>query len=158
MMLTTLVLNNWRLTPSHGSIFMNTQCTDMSKQRGRRGFLSMELAMALPILMIVLTGVFEFSMLFAARGTVVEASRAGARKASMQGATREDVEAEVRKVLSPRLREQFTADVEMGKEPGDVVAVAVRVPMKNASPDMLWPIGFTLTERELHADTRMIKE
>ena len=40
----------------------------------RRGFLSMELALTLPILMLLLLATLEFAMLFSAWGTVVEAS------------------------------------------------------------------------------------
>jgi Flp pilus assembly protein TadG len=54
-----------------------------SESRPRVGFLSMELVFTLPILMVVLLGLFEFSMLFFARGMVVEAARVGARKASL---------------------------------------------------------------------------
>ena len=39
----------------------------------------MELALTLPILMLMLLAVFEFSLLFYARGKVVEASRAATR-------------------------------------------------------------------------------
>ena len=126
--------------------------------RGRRGVLSMELALVLPILLAVLLGLFEFSMLFFARGSVVEASRAGARLASMPGVVPEEVEAAVREALSPRMREGLRVDLVPGEHAGDVVGVAVRVPMEAASPDLLWPIGYGLEGRELHAETRMVRE
>ena len=42
--------------------------------------------------------------------------------------------------------------------PGEIVTVAVRVPMSTASPDLLWPIGFSLRGRSLYCETRMAKE
>ena len=69
----------------------------------RRGILSAELLLTLPILTVLLFGLLEFSLLFFARGDVVEASRAGARAARLYGATTESVEAEVLSSLGGRL-------------------------------------------------------
>ncbi|RLS54151.1 MAG: hypothetical protein DWH91_12600, partial [Planctomycetota bacterium] len=52
----------------------------------RRGILSAELLLTLPILIVLLFGLLEFSLLFFARGDVVDASRAGARAARIFGA------------------------------------------------------------------------
>ena len=120
--------------------------------------LSMELAMTLPILGMVLFALFEFSLLFFSRGMVVEASRVGARTASLPGVTRETVEAEIRKVLDPRLQEHLQVHVDAGQRTGDVVVVAVTVPMSDAAPDLLWMIGYGLDGRDLYGETRMIKE
>lgn len=124
----------------------------------RGGFLSLELVIALPILGIVLMGLFEFSLLFFARGDVVEASRVGARVATLPGVTAEDVQAEMMRVLNPQLSEYLDIDVELGERTGDVVTATVYVPMMSAAPDLLWPIGFSLQDRYLIAETRMIKE
>jgi Flp pilus assembly protein TadG len=124
----------------------------------RRGFLSLELAMTLPILGAVLFGLLEFSLLFTARGAVVEASRLGARKASLPGATYQDVETEVRRVLSRRLQTRAQISLDPGQQTGDLVTVAVQVPMSAVAPYLLWPIGFSLNNRTLYAQTRMVKE
>lgn len=118
----------------------------------------MELVLTLPILMCVLMALFEFSLLFFARGTVVDAARSGARMACLSGATPGSVETEVRKCLGGRLGKNAEVDVYMGPHSGDPVAVMVSVPMKNASPDMLWPIGYRLAGRYLCAETKMIRE
>ena len=123
-----------------------------------RGFLSMELVLTLPILGIVLLGLLEFSMLFFARSSIVESSRAGARKGTLLQVAPEDVEAECRKILSPQLQQGLQVEFVPGSRTGDVVLVAVRVPMSAASPDLLWPVGFSLQGRSLYAETRMIKE
>ena len=124
----------------------------------RRGFLTMELVLTLPILALALFALFEFSLLFTARSSVVEAGRAGARKATLAGVQRKDVEAEVRSVLKPRLRDSADVKVKLGRHSGDEVSVSVSVPMQKASPNLLWPIGYSLRGRELITTTRMTKE
>lgn len=126
--------------------------------RRRRGVLSMELVLTLPILGLLLAGLLEFTMLFFARGEIVEASRVAARKATLPGATLEDVEDEVFKVLHPRFHDSVHVDAEFGEKSGDVVAVAVTVDMNAAAPDLLWPIGYSLQGRPLLSETCMIRE
>jgi len=120
--------------------------------------MSLELALTLPVLMIVLLAMFEFSMLFFARGEVVEASRIGARTASLPGSTWDNVENAVYSVLGPRLRQRVSINAELGDRTGDLVNVAVMVPMQDASPDLLWPIGYGLGGRNLVSETRMVRE
>jgi hypothetical protein len=127
-------------------------------RRTRRGVLSMELVLTLPILFVLLMGLFEFTMLFYSRSLIVEATRVGARKASLPGATPQDVEDEVRRVLSPRLQTGIQIGVDPGSHSGDVVVVTVQTPMTSASPDLLWPIGAGLSGRSLYSETRMIRE
>ena len=118
----------------------------------------MELAMTLPILGLVLLALFEFSLLFSARGTVVEASRAAARVASLQGSDMEDVQEEVTRILGPRYADRVQVDVDFGQHSGDTVCVGVSVPMDSASPDLLWPVGYGLEGRRLYSETCMVKE
>ena len=126
--------------------------------RRRAGVLSMELVFTLPILLLVLTGLFEFTLLFFARGEVVEASRVAARKATLPGVSVEDVAEEVRKVLHPRFHNSLQVDTMLGEKSGDIVAVAVTVDMGAAAPDLLWPIGYSLQGRPLLSETCMIRE
>ena len=126
--------------------------------RPRRGVLSMELVLTLPILFVLMLGLFEFTMLFYSRSLVVEASRAAARKASLPGATNEAIEAEVRRVLSPTLQTGMQIGVDLGDRSGDLVVVSIEVPMSSASPDLLWPIGAGLNGRNLFSETRMVRE
>lgn len=118
----------------------------------------MELIFTLPVLMLILAGLFEFTMLFFARGEVVEASRVAARKATLPGATLEDVESEVRKVLNPRFHNSLQVAASLGEKSGDEVCVAISVSMNSAAPDLLWPIGYSLHGRELLSETCMIRE
>jgi Flp pilus assembly protein TadG len=126
--------------------------------KSRRGILSMELVMTLPILGIVLFALFEFSMLFFARGHVVEACRTGGRMACQNGSTPEAVEHCVLKALNPNLRNVAQIQVELGENSGDWVRVAISVPMQSTAPNLLWPVGFNLENRNLYAETRMVKE
>jgi len=129
-----------------------------TEAKRRYGYLSMELALTLPILGIVLMGLLEFTLLFYGRTLVVEASRTGARVATMPGVTAEEVDAAIRQTLSPVMQDAMTITVDPGEDSGDVVSVAVAVPMRAASPDLLWPIGFSLQGRELYSETRMLRE
>ncbi len=127
-------------------------------RRRPRGILSAELLLTLPILTVLLFGLLEFSLLFFARGDVVEASRAGARAARLYGATEESVEEQVRLSLGSRLAPNARVLTNLGDKSGDDVSVAVVVPMTAASPDLLWLIGYSLRGRELICETYMAKE
>lgn len=129
-----------------------------SRQRERRGVLSMELVLTLPILFMLLLALFQFMMLFYSRSLIVEASRVAARKATLPGTTEADVEAEVRRVLVPRLQQGMQIQVDFGEWSGDVVTVSVAVPMAAASPDLLWPIGLGLNGQNLFSETSMVRE
>ncbi|NQV25558.1 MAG: pilus assembly protein, partial [Rhodopirellula sp.] len=127
---------------------VNIEC-DRRRKKKRSGILSAELIMTLPILAIVLFGMFEFALLFTARGELSEATRVGARKATMPGVTFDSVEAEIRRVLSPRLQQTMEVSIDQGQRSGDVVTVAIACDMNSASPDLLWPIGYSLKNRKL---------
>jgi len=136
---------------------VNIEC-DRRRKKKRSGILSAELIMTLPILAIVLFGMFEFALLFTARGELSEATRVGARKATMPGVTFDSVEAEIRRVLSPRLQQTMEVSIDQGQRSGDVVTVAIACDMNSASPDLLWPIGYSLKNRKLLEVTKMIRE
>jgi hypothetical protein len=124
----------------------------------RRGLASMELAMTLPLLMLLLLAICEFSMLFLARGEVVEACREAARVAALPGSTPDVVEGAVRKVLRPGLQGGMSVDMTDGAASGEVVAVVLRVPMMAAAPDLLWPVGYSVKDQWLVAESRVLKE
>lgn len=128
------------------------------RQRASRGFATVELLLVLPILMVLLLAIFEFAMLFGGRSSVVEASRAGARLATQPGTTAEQVERRTREVLGDVLDREAEVGVVLSDKAGEVVTVVVKVPMANASPNLLWPVGFSLSGRFLHAETSMVHE
>lgn len=118
----------------------------------------MELALTLPLLMLLLLAVCEFSMLFLARGEVVEACREAARVAALPGSTSEVVEGAVRQVLRPGLQGGMSVDMTDNVTSGEVVSVVLRVPMMAAAPDLLWPVGYSVKDRWLVAESRVLKE
>ena len=138
------------------SLPMTNHRSRIGKSRG--GSLTMELVFVLPILGVLLLGIFEYSLLFFARGEVVDASRAGARFASLAGSSTVEIEQRVLNTLSPRLRGTAEIGIESGVFSGDPVSVAVKVPMSSAAPDLLWPIGFGLNGKHLISQTHMVKE
>jgi Flp pilus assembly protein TadG len=127
-------------------------------QNPRAGIISMELIITLPILFVLLLGIFEFSFLMYARSDVVQASRAGARLAVLNGVWPEEVETEVGRSLGGRFQNVCSVQTQMGERSGDEVVVTVRVPMTAAAPNLLWPLGYNIQGRDLVAQTRMLKE
>lgn len=124
----------------------------------RRGILSAEIVLVLPILALVLFGLFEFALLFSARRELNAAAAVGARKATLPGVTQAEVEAEVRRVLAPHLQDSLQLGVDSGQRSGDLVTVGLAVDMAATAPDLLWPIGYSLKNRQLFATVRMVRE
>lgn len=120
--------------------------------------ISMELVLTLPILFILLMGIFQFSFLMYARSDVVQAARAGARLGTLNGVWPEDVEQEVGRSLGPRFQNAFRVESELPEYSGEEVVVTVRVPMTAVAPNLLWPLGYNIRGQELVASTRMVKE
>ncbi|MCA8997132.1 MAG: pilus assembly protein [Planctomycetaceae bacterium] len=118
----------------------------------------MELVLVLPIVLILFSGIVEFSFLLYARGDVIQAARNGARLASVGTVSEESVTEEVRRTLGPRYGETVQVASLLGESSGDEVIVKVEVPMSVTAPNLLWPIGYDLRGRNLIAETRMLKE
>src|SRR5262249_54755125 len=110
------------------------------------------------ILMIVLMGVFEFSILFFARSSVVQACRVAARQASLGVTDEAEILAVVNRVLSPNLQNGHRVYVGPAPRSGDVTTVGLQVPMTTAAPDLLWPVGFSLQGRYLTEETTLVRE
>ncbi|MEZ6053934.1 MAG: pilus assembly protein [Planctomycetaceae bacterium] len=144
----------------HSRFAMQSRRTENHlRHRTRRdGVLSMELVLTLPIVMVLLMGILEFTMLFFAQGSVREASRLGARRATMQGVGEEDIHQDIKHALGRTLYPYAEVSLTDAEHSGDPVIVAVRVPMRAASPNLLWPIGFDLNGRYLTSQSHMVKE
>ncbi len=126
--------------------------------RRRRGVLTIEMLMVLPILIIVLMAVFEFSILFFARSSVVQASRLAARQASLGTMSQEELEELVSRVLTPALQRGHEVYLIPAQRAGEITTVGLRVPMSSAAPDLLWPVGFSLQGRYLAEETSLVRE
>lgn len=127
------------------------------KKHTRRGVLSLELAAALPVLLVVLAATVEFSLLLSAQGTLADASRSAARAAALGVRGEEQLLATARQALGPRLG--ASPDVSFfDDETTGTVNVVVRVPMRSAAPNLLWPVGYDLSGRYLTASASMASE
>jgi Flp pilus assembly protein TadG len=132
-------------------------------RRKRRGSLTLELLFVLPILLAVLLGTIEFSMMAVARQQLLAASREAARVAS-QGGNFADIQATVQTVLPGRafanatIVAQITDDAGNPIPSGQPVAVCVGVRTGDAVPDLLRFFGLSLSEQRLTACSVSRKE
>ncbi|MBL8818640.1 MAG: pilus assembly protein [Planctomyces sp.] len=125
----------------------------------RRGaILSMELVLVLPILMLLIFAVAEFSMLTSAQTKVSDAARTGARVLSMSGGNSTEIQQLVMEILGPNLANGCQVDVQPGQFAGDTGLVRVTVPMRNATPDLLWMTGFSVRGRSIRIEAPMVME
>lgn len=120
--------------------------------------MTMEMILVLPILFTVLMAVFEFSILFFARSSVVQACRTAARRAALGVTDQAEIEAVVNRVLSPNLQGNHTVYYIPAERAGEITTVGLTVPMSTAAPDLLWPVGFSLQGRFLAEETSVVRE
>lgn len=145
---------------------MKRQSISHHRQR-RRGILTFELLLILPILLLLVLAMVQFSLTLHARQQLVAASREGCRIAAIGGDLGE-VERTIRRTLgNGRLAE---ADIELTDEAGspivagqavpsgDAVAVWLRIPTTAVVPDLLRFMGYSIKGEELVARTLMRRE
>lgn len=140
-----------------------------SYQRGRPyasrkaragGLFSLELVIALPLLVGLFLGMAEFGILLVSHQQLENGCRQACRTATLPGFDRDELPAVVRQSLgSRRLAERVKIKkFNGGHFTGDCVELEVAVPMQAAAPDLLRIIGFSLAGRQLHARAAMRKE
>jgi hypothetical protein len=135
--------------------------------RDRRGALVIELLFVLPVLLLLILAMVQFSLTLFARQQLVAASREGCRVAALGGDLGE-VERSVHRVLGTgRLGD---AEIEVTDESGtripsgqaipsgEPVAVWLRLPTVHAVPDLLRFVGYSNRDDELIARTVMRRE
>ena len=130
---------------------------------GRRGaILSMELVLVMPIFLLLIFSIVEFSMLMSAQTRVANAAQNGARLLSICGmpslAAEAEVKTRVEQLLGPSLARQCVITIEPGNYASDLGHVRVQVPMRNACPDLLWMTGFSVANRSISCDAAMAME
>lgn len=135
---------------------MNKTAARTSTRRG--AILSMELVLILPIFLLLIFAIVEFSMLMSAHTRVGTAAHSGARLMSLTGAGADEVREQVISMLGSKLADGCRIDVMPGNHSGDIGRVVVSVPMANASPDLLWITGFGLRGRTIDAAAPMVME
>lgn len=135
---------------------------DPTKKR-RRGSLSIELLLILPILMALLFGMCRFSLEFFARQRLHTACRNGARIAAL-GGDRLDVERAVRRSLGggPMTETEVIAELEGDDgrplSAGEPVVVQVRLATIRVVPDLLRFVGLSHRGETMLARVVMCKE
>jgi hypothetical protein len=138
--------------------------------RARRGLLSVELIIALPLLLLVLAGSVQLALLLVSQQALGAAAAVGAREASLPGSTLVQVQNAVDRSLAgwrfaPQLDNVLihVGDEQPGAVPlplvrtGESVAVTVSVPAAAAAPDLLKYVGLSLADK-LSATSVMRKE
>jgi hypothetical protein len=130
----------------------------------RRGTLAVELVLILPILLIFLVGMLEFSMLLTARQQLLAASREGARVAA-QGADDHEVRLTVKRVLGNGSIGNAEVNVRRISDDGldqgagrDRIEVVVRIPTTRVVPDLLGWAGVTFAGHDMVAGAVMNRE
>ncbi len=122
----------------------------------------MELVLVLPIFLLLIFSIVEFSMLMSAQTRVANAAQNGARMLSVCGMPSAAAEAEVRsrveQLLGPALAQECVVTIDPGAFASDLGRVHVQVPMRNACPDLLWMTGFSVANRSINCDAAMAME
>jgi Flp pilus assembly protein TadG len=130
-----------------------------SGARSRQGIiLSMELVLVLPIFLLLIFAVIEFSLLMSARTRVGDAARNGSRLLCVAGAPDDDIRKAVADSLGTKLSRVCSIQILPGAHPGDTGNVRIQIPMNSVSPDLLWMTGFSLRDRCIQADAPMVTE
>lgn len=121
--------------------------------------LSLELILVLPIVMAILLGLVETSMLWSASLRVQAAAAAGCRVATYPGATMPAVRQAIETSLGKQpLVDSYGVDVVGSGLSGDDIAVTVNVPQTACSPDLLRIFGFSLEGKLVTARSVMRRE
>lgn len=123
----------------------------------RRGVLTLELVLVLPILLIVILAIVQLAALLMASQALQAAASVGAREASLPGATHERVVGAVQRTLEPWRFAPHLDPVRI--EPvdpsaaasGDPVTVSVSVDSALAAPNLLNVFGVRLAGQKLAA-------
>ena len=118
----------------------------------------MELVLVLPTFLLLLFAIVEFSLLTTAPIRISDAAHAGARRLCLTDTRAEDIRDEVKQMLGRKLSRDASIEVAGLQQAGERIIVRIRVPMKNATPDLLWPTGFSVRGRTLIADALMVRE
>jgi Flp pilus assembly protein TadG len=133
------------------------------RRRGTKrhgSLLTAELLFLLPLLLVILLALVEYTYLITGEARLAAASREGARVASL-GGTASDVTQAVDRVLGTSLSPQVQLQVNfpnLSQNTGDPVQVVVSAPSSALAPNYLSVIGFDLSTQTMTAQTVMTIE
>ena len=114
------------------------------------------MVLVLPVLLIVVLGVVQLSIMLMANQALGAAASVGARAATLPGATNASVEAAVAGALTPWSFAGDVVPVTVSPDPsvaptGTPMSVTVSVDTVNAAPDLLKFIGLSVDGQKLQA-------
>lgn len=143
---------------------MTTPFRHSRAARRRRGLLTFELILVLPLLLIVVLATIELATMLLANQALSAAAHVGAREASIPGATRARVERAVEQALSPWRFAPALDPVHIdppnlsAARTGAPVTVRLSVRSSAAVPDLLRFVGLSLEGQRLEAAYVLRKE
>ena len=118
----------------------------------------MELVLVLPIFLLLLFSILEFTFLVTARTRISDAAHVATRQLCLSNVSSDDVRQNVSRMLGDHLSHKATVEITIPERAGQLANVRILVPMRNATPDLLWMTGFSVNGRVLVADAPMIRE
>jgi len=116
----------------------------------------MELIFVTPLFLLLLFAVVEFTLLSTARMRILEAAQVAVARVCLTNGTESDVKSDVQMLLGPLLCREASIQFVWPEDVGDIAAARVTIPMRNATPDLLWPTGFSVKGRVLVAESVMV--
>jgi Flp pilus assembly protein TadG len=127
-------------------------------RKGRRGAAAVEFAVVLPIFIILVFGMIEYGRMVMVQQVITNASREGARRAVLDGATTSAVQSSVTTYLTNAQISGGSATVSPDPSTansGDPITVTVNIPFSSVS----WlPSPMYLGGKTLSASTTMRRE
>jgi Flp pilus assembly protein TadG len=119
--------------------------------------------LVLPILTTILLAIIEFSFLLMGLQRVESASSAACRVATLPVSDQAALDRAIRDAAAQSLGKAslvttYQINYNLGQYPGDPVWVQVTAPMAAAAPDLLRIVGWSLSGRQLTAQTVMRKQ
>lgn len=127
-----------------------------TRPSSRPASVTLEAALVLPILLVVVVALAEFAMVIAAEQRLAEASGVAARTAAV-GRSDADAKAAIKAVLGDTQYQAADVAIDRRKDPhlGEVVEVRVKLPAKAAAPCVLRSCGVKLSDDTLIGRTLM---
>lgn len=127
-----------------------------NSRNNRPASVALEAAFVLPILLVVVVALVEFTMIVSAEQRLAEASGVAARTGAV-GRSDADMKEAVKAVLGPSQYESADVRIDRRTDPhlGGVVEVRIELPTKAAAPSVLRSFGVKLSEDTLVGRTLM---
>lgn len=126
-------------------------------QRSRKGMiLSVELIMVLPILLLVLLAMVEFSLITTAHAKANNVAQTASRELLATPKSPSQIRVAIQRMLGPKWAYGAIADIEFPDQTTRVGKLRLVIPMRNVTPDLLWMTGFSVQGRFVVGEAPLI--